>query len=157
MKKIGILMVSLLIVSGSIMAQGPRRGNREMDPKVRAERMTERMAQEYSLDDAQKAKLLELNLSLAEKANERPAHAPEQKGDKANKHAKKGKKATCNCDQECCKNHKKDVSERVKREGPWTEYDSKLKEIMTDDQYKAYTQKRGERQGRPGYRPGSKK
>ena len=50
MKRIVFWMVALLLMSGVAMAQGNRQGGRQqMDPKTRAERMTERMVKEYSL------------------------------------------------------------------------------------------------------------
>ena len=49
MKRISFLLAALLMMGGMVMAQGPRRGGQDMDPKTRAERMTERMAKEYSL------------------------------------------------------------------------------------------------------------
>ena len=56
MKRIVFWMVALLLMSGVAMAQGNRQGGRQqMDPKTRAERMTERMVKEYSLNEDQKA------------------------------------------------------------------------------------------------------
>ena len=46
MKRISFLLAALLMMGGMAMAQGPRRGGQDMDPKTRAERMTERMAKE---------------------------------------------------------------------------------------------------------------
>ena len=66
MKRISFLLVALLMVGGMAMAQGPRRGGQNMDPKERAERMTERMAKEYSLNETQKKQLLEANMALME-------------------------------------------------------------------------------------------
>lgn len=64
-------MIALMLVGGMAMAQGHRKGgNREMDSKARVERMTERMAKEYSLNDAQKKELLEANTALMGKAAE---------------------------------------------------------------------------------------
>lgn len=54
MKRIVFWMVALLLMSGMAMAQGNRQGGRQqMDPKTRAERMTERMVKEYSLNEDQ--------------------------------------------------------------------------------------------------------
>ena len=72
MKRISFLLVALLMVGGMAMAQGPRRGGQNMDPKERAERMTERMAKEYSLNETQKKQLLEANMALMEKMGTRP-------------------------------------------------------------------------------------
>ena len=58
MKRIVFFMVTLFLMGGVMMAQGPRDG-KKMDPKARAEKMTERMAKELSLNDTQKQQLLE--------------------------------------------------------------------------------------------------
>ena len=63
MKRIVFWMVALLLMSGVAMAQGNRQGGRQqMDPKTRAQRMTERMVKEYSLNEDQKQQLLDVNL-----------------------------------------------------------------------------------------------
>ena len=72
MKRISFLLVALLMMGGMVMAQGPRRGGQDMDPKTRAERMTERMAKEYSLNETQKKELLEVNMAFVQKMGERP-------------------------------------------------------------------------------------
>ena len=72
MKRISFLLAALLMMGGMVMAQGPRRGGQDMDPKTRAERMTERMAKEYSLNETQKKELLEVNMAFVQKMGERP-------------------------------------------------------------------------------------
>lgn len=65
-------MIALLLMGSMAMAQGHRKGgNREVDPKERAERMTERMAKELSLNDAQKKELLNANMDLVGKDREK--------------------------------------------------------------------------------------
>lgn len=71
MKRISFLMIALMLVGGMAMAQGHRKGgNRDVNPQARAERMTERMVKEFSLNDAQKKELLEANTALMGKAAE---------------------------------------------------------------------------------------
>ena len=49
MKRIVFWMVALLLMSGVAMAQANRQGGRQqMDPKTRAQRMTERMVKEWN-------------------------------------------------------------------------------------------------------------
>ena len=68
MKRIVFWMVALLLMSGVAMAQGNRQGGRQqMDPKARAERMTERMVKEYSLNEDQKQQLQDVNLTWVQK------------------------------------------------------------------------------------------
>lgn len=69
MKKIGLLLTALLMVCGVAMAQGPR-GDRNRDPKQRAEQMTEQMTKDYSLTDDQKEKVKALNLDMSQKMSE---------------------------------------------------------------------------------------
>lgn len=57
------------MVCGVAMAQGPR-GDRNMDPKQRAQQMTEQMVKDYSLTDAQKEKVQTLNLDMSQKMSE---------------------------------------------------------------------------------------
>ena len=68
MKKASILWIVLLMVSTLTMAQGnAKKGNKQVDPKARAEQMTERMAKEYTLSDSQKEELLKVNMAWGEK------------------------------------------------------------------------------------------
>jgi len=68
MKKVSILMVILLMAGNLVMAQNGPRGDRNMTPKERAERMTEEMVKDYSLDAEQKEKVAKLNLDMTEKS-----------------------------------------------------------------------------------------
>ena len=120
------------------MAQGPRRGGQDMDPKTRAERMTERMAKEYSLNETQKKELLEVNMAFVQKMGERPGRMkPEMR------QGKKGRKAP---------RMSKEDREKMRQEmkASRESYEAGLKKIMTKDQYAAYTKKQAEREQRRG-------
>ena len=122
MKKIGFLIVALLLTGGMAMAQGMRNG-KKMDPKERAEKMTERMAKEYSLNEAQKKDLLEANMALTEKMANR---AEDKKAEKEEL--------------------------RKEMQNNRDAYDAKLKKILTEEQYAAYSKKQAERQKKMGDR-----
>ena len=83
MKKITLTMIAVFALCGVSMAQtrGERgtRGNQQHNPEMMAERMTDRMAKEYELDDKQKAELLELNKEFAGKT-EMPRMRPHRQG-----------------------------------------------------------------------------
>ena len=83
MKKITLTMIAVFALCGVSMAQtrGERgtRSNQQHNPEMMAERMTERMAKEYELDDKQKAELLELNKEFAGKT-EMPRMRPHRQG-----------------------------------------------------------------------------
>ena len=49
MRKIVLMLMAAFFMGGVTMAQQARRSDKMPEPKVRAERMTERMAKEYSL------------------------------------------------------------------------------------------------------------
>ena len=127
MKRISFLLAALLMMGGMVMAQGPRRGGQDMDPKTRAERMTERMAKEYSLNEDQKQQLQEVNLAWVQKM------AANQGGrSKDNKAAKMTKE----------EREKKMAEMKKSRE----DYDAQLKKIMTKEQYDSYVKKQAERE-----------
>ena len=83
MKKITLTMIAVFALCGVSMAQtrGERgtRSNQQHNPEMMAERMTDRMAKEYELDDKQKAELLELNKEFADKT-EMPRMRPHRQG-----------------------------------------------------------------------------
>lgn len=70
MKRIVLIWMAAFLMGGMAMAQHARHSDKMPEPKVRAERMTERMVKEYSLNDTQKQQLLEANLALVEKMGE---------------------------------------------------------------------------------------
>lgn len=130
MKRIVFWMFALLLMSSAVMAQGNRRGGAPMDSKTRAERMTERMVKEYSLNNEQKQKLQVANLAWVEKMNANQVARPgQQKNEKAAKMTKEER-------------DKRMAEMKKSRE----EYDAQLKKILTKDQYDAYTKKQAERE-----------
>lgn len=175
MKRISLLMIVALLMGGMAMAQQNRRDDRKFDPKVRAERMTERMVKEYSLNDTQKKQLQEANLALVEKTGDRPMH---RRGD-----MRKGKNESDSC---CCAKagHRKDAKvnkkdgkrpqltdeqraqmkagmekQREEMKAARSAYDAQLQKIMTKEQYAAYTKNMKERkeQGASGKKDARKK
>lgn len=166
MKRIVLVLVAALMMGGVAMAQrdGGRRGDKAPDAKARAEQMTERMAKEYSLTDAQKQQLLEANTALMEKMGDMPP-MPSRRHD-----MKKGKDGCDSCS--CQKGDKPGRPDGPKGERPEltdeqkaqmktdmekkkagmeevrAAYDAQLKQILTPEQYEAYTQKMKDR--KPG-------
>lgn len=157
MKRIILIMVATFFMGGLVMAQHARRGDKMPDPKVRAERMTERMVKEYSLDDTQKKQLLEANLTLVEKMGDMPMHrrADMRKGkkgcesctcDKADKHHKTGDDVTKKedkrpqlTDEQRAQKKAEMGKKREDMKSARTAYTAQLQKIMTKDQYAAYT------------------
>ena len=144
MKRIILIMVAAFLMGGMVMAQHARRGDKMPEPKVRAERMTERMAKEYSLNDTQKKQLLEVNLTLVEKMGDMPKH---RRGD-----MRKGKKdCKCACSKTDEQRAQKKAEMTKKREemtAARATYDAQLQKIMTKEQYATYTKKMQDRKAK---------
>lgn len=156
MKRI-VLMLTVAFLAGSMaMAQYAHRGDKISDPKVRAERMTERMAKEYALNDAQKKQLLEANLALVEKMRDIPKHRkPKMKRGERNcnscccEKADKCHKENSLTDEQCAQKKAEMEKKRKEMQDARSAYDVKLQKIMTKEQYAAYTQKFKERKEQP--------
>lgn len=156
MKRIGIMMLTFLWMSSVVMAQdAARKPHKKIDMKQRVERMTERMAKDYGLNDAQKQELLQANGELMEKMAKFPKATRRPK-------MKKGGKKCCCC---CCAHPKSFKNKPSMKKGKRKEltqeqraklkanrdekrkelkviqdaYDAKLKNIFTKEQYETFT------------------
>ena len=121
MKRFFLIMTLALLTGGIVFAQNPRRGNgnEKMDPKERAERMTERIVKEYSLNDAQKQQLLEASKAYMEKMGDMPMQRGDKDADKSKADARREEMKTA-------------------REA----YDAQIQKILTKEQYADYKSKR---------------
>ena len=153
MKRIIVLMMAVFLAGGLVMAQQGRRGGKKPDPKVRAERMTERMAKEYSLNDVQKQQLLVANLALAEKMGDMPMrygmgmnnNNQDSRAGKHHKGRKAGRKNARLTEEQRTKMQAEMQKKRAEMETAMTQYQAELQKIMTKDQYAAYTKNMQER------------
>ncbi|MFV0545993.1 MAG: DUF4890 domain-containing protein [Bacteroides sp.] len=147
MKKISYLFVLLMMVGSVAFAQKDQKTPRakKVDPKVRVERMTERMAKEYALTDKQKEQLFEANRALVEKMDQYQVSSRMHKKGAG----LQGKDSIAAKKQMCCKAKRLSKEERMKRREELKKvheaYDAQLKSIMTKDQYEALTKKQAER------------
>lgn len=157
MKRIVLIWMTALMMGGVVMAQHAGRSDRMPDAKVRAERMTERMAKEYSLDDTQKKQLLEANLALVEKMGDMPVHRRlDMRKDKCRNdscccahtdkyHAKADKQSERDgkrhqlTDEQRAQKKAEMEKKREEMKVARTDYNLKLRKIMTEEQYAAYT------------------
>lgn len=147
MKRISLLLAALLIMGGMAMAQGARKGGRSIDPKKRAEHMTECMAKQYSLNDTQKKKLLEVNTAFVQKMGEFGKMKPKMR---------RGKKGQCQATDSCTCKKDREIAPRMSKEDrakmrqemktSRESYEAGLKKILTNEQYAAYTKDRSERE-----------
>ena len=152
MKKIVLTMVALLSMT-AVMAQDAK-SERKAPKEPSAEEMTDRMANDLKLTDEQKAKVLELNKEYKDvlKAPRRPrgprpdaqSGATQQEDQKDFKKGQRPERPELTDEQKA-----KFKAHHAKRQ----EYDKKLKQILTDDQYKSWKKKHGRHGHRDGKRP----
>lgn len=151
MKKIFATMVALLAMTAA-MAQQSDNKERRAPRKIDAQEMTDRMAKELNLDDAQKAKVLDLNKEYQDVLGGPGMGRGPRGGHHGHRpHAEGGQKtdgqtgATEQAPKEkpqAGEGHKRpELTEAKKAEmkqrmAKREEYDKKLKTILTDDQQK---------------------
>jgi periplasmic protein CpxP/Spy len=126
MKKIGVLLMSLMLIAVVSIAQP---GQRNLDPEEMAKRQTEQIKEAVGLDKKQEKQVYELNLETGKKM--RTLRDENQGG---------GFEGM-----------------REKMQEIRAEQDKKMKDILTDSQWKKYQKYQEERrsqrgQGRPGGR-----
>ena len=151
MKKIVLSMVALLSMTVAVAQDA--KSDKKAPKEPTAEEMTNRMAQDLKLTDEQKTKVLALNKEYQDvlkaprgfrgprpegKQGRRPqadgqSGATEQQGGK-----QRGQRPELTEEQKA-----KFKAHHAKRE----EYDKKLKQILTDDQYKSWKKRHGRHGG----------
>ncbi len=136
----------------AIAQDAPRRDSKKFDPKERAERMTERMVKEYSLNDTQKQQLLDANMALVQKLGDmpmlrRPNMRPERRDrrcccccNKAKMHKRAHRKPLTDVERADRKAKMEKFREDMKTARET--YNTQLQKIMTQDQYATYSAKR---------------
>ena len=164
MKKIVMTMVALLTMTAAV-AQNNENGKRPEFKKPTPEEMTNRMAENLKLDDKQKSKVLELNKEyesvlmgpgMGRGFGRGMGRGPRPDGESGATQKNDEKKADKQQKQrpqrpELTDEQKAQMKQHMEKR---QEYDKKLKEILTDDQYKTYQEqhkRRGGRGGRGGF------
>lgn len=152
MKKIVLMMVALLSMTAVQAQESDKkqfRGPKQMTP----EEMTERMSNDLKLTDEQKTKVLALN-----KEYEKVIGGPGMRGPRPQKpDGESG--ATAQNDQkrperpQMTDEQRQEMKQRMEKR---QEYEKKLKEVLTDDQYKKYQESRPRHRGFGGGRPGGR-
>jgi hypothetical protein len=158
MKKIVMTMVALLTMTAAV-AQDNNSENRQRREfkKPTPEEMTTRMTESLKLDDKQQKKVLELN-----KEYENVLGGPRMgrgfgRGQRGPRPDGQTGASQNNNNQQRPERPQMTEEQRAKMQQMMEkrqEYDKKLKEILTDDQYKTYqkqNQRRGGRGGRGGF------
>ena len=152
MKKIVRTMVALLTMTAAV-AQNNENGQRPEFKKPTPEEMTNRMAENLKLDDKQKSKVLALNKEyesvlggpgMGRGFGRGMGRGPRPDGETG---------ASQNNDQQRPQRPQMTEEQRAQMQQMMEkrqEYDKKLKDILTDDQYKTY-QEQHQHRGRGGF------
>lgn len=152
MKKIVMTMVALLTMTAAV-AQNNENGQRPEFKKPTPEEMTNRMAENLKLDDKQKSKVLALNKEyesvlggpgMGRGFGRGMGRGPRPDGETG---------ASQNNDQQRPQRPQMTEEQRAQMQQMMEkrqEYDKKLKDILTDDQYKTY-QEHHQHRGRGGF------
>lgn len=141
MKKNIIALVAVAMMATTAMAQNDSINKRQMrerkfDPTEMVKKRTEGTATRYGLDEAQKAKLLELNTKYA-KSMMGPRMQPRRPGG-MNRPQGRPERDSVNRPEPNEEMKAKMEERRKKMEEDMAAYNKELQSIMTADQYKSY-------------------
>ena len=126
MKRFNLFFIAVLFLSGLAMAQPGSGKHKNVSPETRAAKMTERMTKELSLNDQQAKEIETVNLEFVTQLS-------------ANRVQRTAKE-------------KKEKEEIKKMRGNMKEArearDTKLKSILTEEQYAKYQKENAQREGK---------
>ena len=148
MKKIVMTMIALLTMTAAVAQNG--NGERRFQ-RPTPEDQTNRMAEQLKLDDKQKAKVLDLNKEYENvlmggmgRGFGRGQGGPGGPG--GFQGGQQGQRPELTEEQRA--EMQKQMQQRMEKR---QEYEKKLKEILTDDQFKTYQEQQQQRRGRGGF------
>lgn len=150
MKKIVMTMIALLTMTAAV-AQNNGNGERRFQ-RPTVEDQTNRMAEQLKLDDKQKAKVLDLNKEYENvlMGGMGRGFGRGQGGPGGNsggfQGGQQGRRPQLTEEQRA--EMQKQMQQRMEKR---QEYEKKLKEILTDDQFKTYQEQQQQRRGRGGF------
>lgn len=154
MKKVILFFALMLTVSVSANAQDDNSKRKMPSKEEMAQNITDRMASKYGLSDKQKTKLLELNKEYADKMP-RPHRGGAPRGGNFKKNDTKTD-ANTGASQPA-RPSKEEMDKKMEQMKQNREaYNSKLKEILTDEQYKKYTEDQQKQRPPRGPRGGNR-
>lgn len=150
MKKVILLFAIMLTVSAACNAQESESKRKMPSPEQMAQRMTDRMASQYGLNDSQKTALLELNKKYGATMPRPHRGGPRGRGAGQTD-------GQTGASQQVARPSKEEMSKRREEMNKNMEtYNSEIKKIFTDEQYKKYTSDQQNRRQK-GQRGGSRK
>lgn len=153
MKKIVLTMIAALTMTAA-MAQDNENQQRREFKKPTPEQMTDRMAQQLSLTDEQKEKVLTLNkeyenvIGFRGMGRRGPGMGRPNRRSNDQNNATDGQQTQRPQRPQLTDEQKAEMQKNMEKR---QEYDKKLKEILTDEQYQNYQKQHQRRGGRGGF------
>lgn len=143
----------MLTVSVSANAQENEQKRKAPSKEEMAQNMTDRMVSKYGLSDKQKTKLLELNKEYADKMPR-----PHRGGPRGGNFKKNDSKTDANTGaSQQARPSKEEMDKKMEQMKQNREaYNTKLKKIMTDEQYKKYNEDQQKQRPPRGPRGGNR-
>ncbi len=152
MKKTVLAIAATMLMSASAMAQDDtqaRRDRREFNPEQMIQKRTDDMVKTYGLNEEQAAKVLELNKKRSEQMRSMRQHRGQQMRPEGRQPMKKDSlnegQRPQRMERDGMKRPDRPRMEKGARDNgrlemrkQMEEYDNALKEIMTEEQFKAY-------------------
>ena len=144
MKKIALMIVALLSMTAVQAQENENKNQPREHKKMTVAERTDRLAKALELSDDQKTKVLELN-----KEYEKVLEGPSMRGPRPPKADGESGATAQNGQQrperpQLTDAQREEMKQRFEKR---QEYEKKLKEILTDDQYKKYQEMRPGRRG----------
>lgn len=154
MKRIVLALVAMFTLTTAAMAQSEVKKMARPSKAEMAQHMTDRMAEQYGLNDKQKAKLLDLNTRYADKMGPMRGRGPRPAGgmrpgkrDGQQTETKQQGRPQMNDSIRA-----KMAKNREEMKATHEAYEKELKSIMTSDQYQKYQEQRSQMRGPKGKR-----
>lgn len=150
MKKVILFFAIMLTISAACNAQESESKRKMPSPEQMAQRMTDRMASQYGLNDSQKTALLEVNKKYSATMPRPHRGGPRGRGMNQTDGQTGASQQVARPSKEEMSKRREDMKKNMEA------YNTEIKKIFTDEQYKKYTTDQQNRRQK-GPRGGSKK
>lgn len=147
MKRLNLLLIAVMLVGGMAFAQGkPGKKQTKVTPVERAEKMTERMAKELSLNEQQRSQVNTINLAFLKEMQECKKDKKALEGVCDSKNSARLSKESRADLKKVHRNESKKMKGYMK--AARNSRDLKLKEVLTKEQYALYQKNKEEQKAK---------
>lgn len=147
MKRLNLFLIAVMLIGGIAFAQGrPGKKQHKVTPVERAEKMTDRMAKELSLNEQQKSQVNAINLAFLKEVQECKKDKKALEGVCNSKNSERLSKESRADLKKVQRNESKKMKEYMK--AARNSRDMKLKEVLTKEQYALYQKNKEEQRAK---------